>query len=251
MSQVWLHKEGAIAIARLAKSITNAIGWQLINDLRATIREVAEDPEARAMVLTSEGDKFFSIGLDIPELIDMDQEEFARFLEAFEGLCIDLYTLPKPTVCAITGHATAGGAIIALCADHRIVSAGRMVMGLNEVKLGVAVPWTADRILRDMVGGKTASRIMEGGDFYSPEELLGLGLVDEVVPPDQLMPVSIQLANSLASASLDAFAVIKRNRTQPVMDAIEACLPEKQREFVSMWYSEEAQKNLAEAMLKF
>jgi enoyl-CoA hydratase/carnithine racemase len=84
MGQVWVHKEGSTAIVKLAKSITNAIGWQLLADLGAAVREVREDDEVRAILLTSESDKFFSIGLDIPELIDLDKGEFAKFLASFE-----------------------------------------------------------------------------------------------------------------------------------------------------------------------
>jgi enoyl-CoA hydratase/carnithine racemase len=251
MGQVWVHKEGSTAIVKLAKSITNAIGWQLLADLGAAVREVREDDEVRAILLTSESDKFFSIGLDIPELIDLDKGEFAKFLASFEQVCIDLYSLPKPTVAAITGHATAGGAILALCADHRIISSGRKAMGLNEVKLGVTVPWSIDRMLRDLLGSRTASKVMEQGEFYMPEELLALGLVDEVVPPEELQKTAIELATSLASASPEAFAAIKANRTGPVLEEIGAHLEERQREFVELWYGEEAQNNLAEAMLKF
>jgi enoyl-CoA hydratase/carnithine racemase len=106
-------------------------------------------------------------------------------------------------------------------------------------------------MLRDLLGSRTASKVMEQGEFYMPEELLALGLVDEVVPPEELQKTAIELATSLASASPEAFAAIKANRTGPVLEEIGAHLEERQREFVELWYGEEAQNNLAEAMLKF
>ncbi|NIP33833.1 MAG: hypothetical protein GWN18_02750, partial [Thermoplasmata archaeon] len=161
------------------------------------------------------------------------------------------YSLPKPTVMALRGHATAGGAILALAGDHRIMTSGRAVMGLNEVRLGVTVPYPAALMLRDLVGARTARDVMEVGDFYEPSELLAMGLVDEVVPPDQVLFIARELATSLAASPLEAFATIKRLRTDPVVAAIEARMEEKRREFVDMWYSPTAQAQLEEAMLKF
>ncbi len=251
MEQVWLHKEGSVAIVRLAKGVTNAIGMQLVNDLMAKVREVRDDPEARALLLTSESDRFFSIGLDIPELMEYDKAQFAQFIELFDRLCIELYSLPKPTVVAIRGHATAGGAILALTGDHRVMTTGRVAMGLNEVRLGVTVPYPPDQMLRDLVGSRTARDVMEVGDFFNPEELLAMGLVDEIVPPDEVLFIARELATSLAASPTEAYAAIKANRTGPVVAAIEADLPAKQAEFVDMWYSPAAQAQLEEAMLKF
>jgi enoyl-CoA hydratase/carnithine racemase len=251
VEQVWVHNEDSVAIVRLAKSITNPIGTQLLNDLAAAVRKVRDDPEARALMLTSESERFFSIGLDIPELIDCDKETFAKFIKRFDQLCIDLYSLPKPTVAAIRGHATAGGAILALCCDHRVMTSGRAVMGLNEVRLGVTIPYPVDRMLRDLVGNRIARDVMEVGDFHSPEELLAMGMVDEVVPPDQVLFIARELAVSLAAAPTEAFSAIKGNRTGPVVADIETNLGPRQVEFVDLWYSEAAQANLEEAMLKF
>ena len=251
MEQAWLHTEGTVGIIRLAKSETNAIGMQLVNDLLEKVRQAREDPDIHAVMVTSESERFFSIGLDIPELMDYDRERFARFVQQFDALCMELYTLPKPTVMALRGHATAGGAILAIAGDHRVMTSGRAVMGLNEVRLGVSVPYPADRMLRDLVGTRTARDVMEVGDLYDPSELLDMGLVDQVVPPDQVLFIGRELATSLAASSLEAYAAIKSNRTAPVMAAIGARLEEKQREFCDLWYSEEARAQLEEASLKF
>jgi len=251
MEQVWLHKEGVVAIVRLAKGVTNPIGMQMVEELTARIREVRDDPEARALMLTSESDRFLSIGLDLPELMGYDRVQFAEFIAKFDRLCLELYSLPKPTVVAIRGHATAGGAILALCGDHRVVTSGRAVMGLNEVRLGVTVPYTTDRMLRDLVGSRIAREVMEVGDFFKADELLARGLVDQVVPPDQVLFIARELATSLAASPLAAYAAIKANRTGPVVAAIEEQLQAKEDEFVDLWFSEPAQEQLREAMLKF
>lgn len=251
MQQVEVGMEGNVAVVTLVKSVTNAIGSQLVDELQAAVERVRDDRSALAMVLTSGSDRFFSIGLDIPELITYDRDQFADFAARFDRLCMDLYSIPKPTVMAIRGHATAGGAILALCGDHRVMTSGRAVMGLNEVKLGVTVPYPTDRMLRDLVGSRTARTVMEVGDFFGPQELLDLGLVDDVVLPDQVVTTAMELAVSLSTSSPVAYAAIKGNRTGPVMAAIEAGLLEHEVEFVDLWCSEAAQAQLREAMLRF
>jgi len=251
MEQAWFHTEGSVGIIRLAKGVTNAIGMQLVKDLAAKVQQARDDPEVHAVMVTGESDRFFSIGLDIPELIEYSKDQFGEFVRLFDRLCIDLYSLPKPTVMAIRGHATAGGAILALAGDFRVMTSGRAVMGLNEVRLGVTVPYPADQMLRDLVGNRTARDIMEVGDFYGADELLAMGLVDEIAPPDQVLFLARELATSLAASPTEAYAAIKANRTGPVVAAIEARLEEKRGEFVDLWYSPAAQEQLKEAMLKF
>jgi enoyl-CoA hydratase/carnithine racemase len=106
-------------------------------------------------------------------------------------------------------------------------------------------------MLHDLVGTRITRDVTEVGDLYDPQELLALGLVDEVVPPDQVLFIARELATSLAASPTEAYAAIKANRTDPVVATIKAGLAPKQVEFVDMWYSEAAQAQLEEAMLKF
>ncbi len=251
MELVETASEGRTTIISMAHGRTNPIGPQLVAELHQAVLKAKEDPGISAVVLASASDRFFSIGLDIPQLYPMDREEFAAFAASFDRLCMDLYSLPKPTVVALTGHATAGGCILALTADHRIIGSGRRLMGLNEVKLGVIVPWPADRMLRAMVDGRTARLIIEQGEFYPPDELLGMGLVDEVVDPEQVVPSAVQLATSMSAMPPQAYAALKGIRTGPVVEDILAELEARQVEFVDMWFSPHAREQLDEAMQRF
>lgn len=251
MEHIEIAREGRTAIISLANGRTNPIGPQMVSELHQAVLQLRDDPGASAIVLASASDRFFSIGLDIPQLYPMDREEFATFMASYDRLCIDLYTMPKPTVAAITGHATAGGCILVLCADHRIIGSGRRLMGLNEVKLGVTVPYPADRMLRAMVDGRTARLVTEMGELYPPDELLTMGLVDEVVDPEHVVPSAVQLATSMAVSPPEAYATIKGMRTGPVMEAILADLEARQAEFVDLWFGPHAREQLDEAMQRF
>jgi enoyl-CoA hydratase/carnithine racemase len=251
MNTIQLEHHNHVAILKLSRGVTNAINLELIDELSGTLRKIKDDPKTHGLVLTSANDKFFSIGLDIPWLFPLGQEDFASFYKAFNRLCIDLFTLPKPTVAAIIGHATAGGCILALCCDYRLIAEGRKFMGLNEIKLGVPVPFAADCILRHLVGFRTARDITDSGNFYTGEKLLEMGLVDEMLPLNQVVSTARELITDFGEKSQEAFATIKANRTKPVESEILAQLEAREKSFVELWYSPKARERLKEAMEKF
>jgi enoyl-CoA hydratase/carnithine racemase len=240
-----------VAIVKLDRGVTNAIDLQLVKELADTLRSVKHDADVRGLVLGSSNAKFFCIGFDIPQLFELSKEDFALFYRAFNRMCLDLYMLPKPTIAAITGHATAGGCILALCCDYRFIAQGRKLMGLNEIKLGVPVPYLVDCVLRHIVGIRHAREITDTGEFYLPDELLYMGMVDQVLPLEQVLFKSIEEATSLGAMPLAPFAMIKRNRVEPVEAQVLAHLEQRERFFVECWYSDEARERLREAMEKF
>jgi enoyl-CoA hydratase/carnithine racemase len=248
---VKIEHEGGVAVIRLTRGVTNALNLELVAGLSQVVSEVKLDAAICGLVLASANDTFFSIGFDIPQLYDLPQDEFASFYGAFNRLCLDLYTLPKPSAAAITGHATAGGCILALCCDYRMIAQGRKLVGLNEIKLGVPVPYAADRILRQLVGQRNARDIIDSGAFYNPEEALQLGLVDQVFPLAEVIPSAIEKVRELGSHPGKAFAEIKRYRTEPVRQQVEPRLEETDRTFIDCWYTDETRHHLREAMSKF
>ena len=249
----FIEKElhGKVVILKLNRSVTNPINLELINHLSGQVKMAKDDKDIVGIVLTSANSKFFSIGFDIPELINSTRAEFKEFYHYFNLLCIDLYTFPKPIIAAITGHAVAGGCILTLCCDYRFIGEGKKLMGLNEIKLGVPVPYPADCILRQIVDDRAARIILDTGDFFPPEETLKMGLVDEVMPQEHLVNKAVERVESIQSLSLDAYCIIKRNRTEAVESQIRTSLAEKEKIFIEMWYSAETRKKLKAALEKF
>jgi enoyl-CoA hydratase/carnithine racemase len=251
MDMIGVETRDQVAIVRLDRPITNAINMQLVGELAEALEGVKQDGDVHGLVLRSSNDKFFSIGFDIPQLFDLTREDFRSFYQAFNRMCLDLYTLPKPTVGAITGHAIAGGCILALCCDYRFIAQGRKLMGLNEIKLGVPVPYVADCVLRHLVGVRNGRDAMDSGEFYGPEELSRMGLVDQVWPLEQVLPQAVEKAGLLGALPQQAFAMIKRNRVEVVEAQVRARLEERERFFVERWYADETRGRLREAMEKF
>ena len=240
-----------VAIIKLSREVTNAINLKLIQELSDYLRTAKDDTNISGLVLTSANEKFFSIGFDIPALIKLEKKDFREFYQAFNKLCVDLYTFPKPIVAAITGHAVAGGCILTICCDYRFIAEGKKLMGLNEIKLGVPLPYPADCILRQIVDDRNVRRILYTGDFFPPEETIKMGLVDGVMPLEQVLPGSTEKVKAIESSSLDAFRMIKQNRTEKVEAQIRASLCDKEEAFIKSWYSDKTRAKLEAALDKF
>ena len=240
-----------VGILRLDRGVTNPINLELVKQITINLKNLQVDPEIHSVVLSSTNDKFFAIGFDIPELIELSKKEFKIFYQSYNQLCLDLYSFPKPTIAALTGHAIAGGCILALCCDYRFIAEGRKLMGLNEVKLGVPIPYPGDCILRQIVGSRHAQEITYAGDFYPSNELLQMGMVDAVFSLEQVLHKSIEKAKLLGSLPQGAFERIKQNQIEVVRSQIIEYLAEKEEIFIEHWFSAEARDRLKEAVEKF
>ncbi|ODS35228.1 MAG: hypothetical protein A7315_01895 [Candidatus Altiarchaeales archaeon WOR_SM1_79] len=240
-----------VSVIKLNRDVTNALNSTMIDKLSRILQKLNDDSNVHSIILTSSNEKFFAIGFDIPELFELTKEDFHQFYHSFNQLCLDLYTFPKPTIAAITGHVIAGGCILALCCDYRFIAEGRKLMGFNEIKLGVPVPYPADCILQQLVGTRIARDVMDYGEFFEPEKLIQMGMVDKLLAQDQVLTQALEKARVLGSFSHQAFSMIKRNRVEMVEAQVLKNLDEKERYFVECWYADETREKLKEAMKKF
>jgi enoyl-CoA hydratase/carnithine racemase len=227
MSKVNIETHDVVAILRLNNGVINAIGPELLDDLSAELKRI--ESEFKGMVLAG-GEKFFCIGLDLPGLLPLGRSEMVEFYFKFMQVVLDLYTLPMPTACAINGHATAGGAIFALSSDFRFASSGRKFIGLNEVKIGLSVPYLTDLILRQVVGDRCATEMMFKGEFVEPEKALKIGLVDAVFSPEDLEEKAVAKIAELAALPPQGLTVIKNNRVGAVRSQYEEARSSVQEE---------------------
>ena len=121
------------------------------------------------MVLAG-GEKFFSIGFDIPTLLELDRPSMTEFFHKFNQVVFNILTLPLPTAAAVKAHAVAGGAIMMLTCDYRFAATGRVLIGLNGIKLGVPIPYLPDMILRQIAGDQVASDMLYLGEFVKSSD---------------------------------------------------------------------------------
>lgn len=159
--------------------------------------------------------------------------------------------MPLPTVCAIAGHATAGGAVLALSTDFRFVVAGRKFIGFNEVKIGLSVPGLADLILRQLVGDRRATEMMFTGGFLEPEQAQQIGLVDAVFSAEDLDKEAIAKIAALAALPPEGLTLIKNNRVEAVRSRFDKMRESETDEFLNCWFNPSVQELLRAAAGKF
>jgi 3,2-trans-enoyl-CoA isomerase len=149
--------------------------------------EVVARKEIQSLILTSSCNSIFSAGLDIKEMHNPEPVRLREFWTAFQGLYLELYGSRLATIAAIEGHSPAGGCLIAMCCDYRIMSnTEKFKIGLNETKLGIAAPFWMGELLVQTVGVREAELALGLGKLYSPSEALKVGLVDEIQNPEDV-----------------------------------------------------------------
>lgn len=183
----------------------NSLNLSLNKAISSAIKEVeSQHPNTQAIILKSSNPNIFSAGLDLLELYqpnNPDRERLATFWRSFQQVFIDLYSTRLSTIAAIQGHAPAGGCMLAMACDYRIMggspidgkSAG--TIGLNETKLGIAAPyWLAD-LMVNTIGLRQAEISLGLGLLYTPEKALDIGLVDHVVDSENVFDAALKEAN--------------------------------------------------------
>lgn len=207
MEFVHVSINDGIAEANLKRGKVNALNKPAVEEIADCLRSLAADPETRAVILTGDG-SFFSFGFDIPEFLGYSKELFAKFLQRFTGVYSYLFTYPKPVVAALNGHAIAGGYMLALACDYRIMVSGKTKISLNEISFGSSVFAGSVAMLKFLAGGKNAQAILYNATMYSAETAVQLGLIDEVSSPESLMKDARELAQRLAGKDAAAFRSI-------------------------------------------
>ena len=156
-----------LALVRLSNGVTNAISPDLAEELSTVIAQVKKD--CAGMVLAG-GEKFFSMGFDLPKLLLLNRSGMTEFFYFFNKVVFEILTIPVPTAAAIKAHAIAGGTILLLACDYRVAASGKVLIGLNEIKLGVPAPYLPDLILRRIAGDVVASEMLYLGEFIDSSD---------------------------------------------------------------------------------
>jgi enoyl-CoA hydratase/carnithine racemase len=235
MSVEVAHRDG-IALVKLAHGKANAIDEGVLAELSGAL-DMAES--AGALVLASSSDRIFCAGWDLPAIFDFDRKRMGEFLDSFEDLVARLFSFGKPAVAALSGHAIAGGLILAACADERIAANGPAHFGLSEVVLGVPVPFGCLEVFRFVLGDRAAERLAATGENHDAATGRVLGLIDEIVSADRLDEAAFQRAQILAGRPAAAYAAIKRVSRQRAIGRIEAARS-RRGEFLDQWFSKES-----------
>lgn len=218
----------------------NALNPELVGQLLAALETVRMDG-AHAIVLTGRPG-MFSGGLDVPELLPLDRRHVEAFWGQFFNLTRRIAASPVPVIAAVSGHAPAGGAVLALHADWRIGVAGKYRIGLNEVQVGLPVPATILLALEQAVGPRVARRMATRGEMLSMDEALAVGLVDELAAPDQLLPTALARARELLALPTVAMNTTRLAAKSRLIEALGSSVDVTA--LTDWWFSPETQAEM-------
>ena len=232
-------EHGSITELSLQRPPANALNPELVSELTAAIQATAGT--SKALVISgTEG--LFSAGLDVPELMQLDRDGMADFWRRFFRLLEAVARSPIPVAAAITGHSPAGGAVLSIFCDYRVMSRGDFVIGLNETQVGLLVPRVIRQALVRLTGAHKAERLIVAGALLNPEDALATGMVDA-------------LSDSPASAVTDALDWCRRHLESPseamlgnralmrqdICSQFDSLGEKDVAEFVDVWFSEQTQ----------
>ncbi|XP_029945554.1 enoyl-CoA delta isomerase 1, mitochondrial-like isoform X2 [Salarias fasciatus] len=166
----------------------NALGLEFLTEICITVEKLEMDKSCRGLIITSSQPKVFSAGLDIVEMYETSPEHRGEFWRAVQEMWLKLYSSKLVTIAAINGSSPAAGCLVAMTCDYRIMADNpRFSIGLNETQLGLVAPfWLKDSMV-NTVGHRLTELALQLGLLYNPSEALKIGLVDLVVPEDQVL----------------------------------------------------------------
>lgn len=218
-------EHGNIREIRLARPPVNALDADLCRALISALNAAMGDG-AHGIVLSG-GERIFSAGMDVPFLLSLgdDQHALLDSWQAFFGAARTLAESRVPVAVAMGGHAPAGGCVLALCCDYRVMArsvdaAKPYVIGLNETQVGLVAPEGIQRLLRRVVGPHRAERLLVSGEMVTAERALDIGLVDELADGADVVPRAIAWLESLLRLPQQAVLKTRSIARVDVVDAL-------------------------------
>jgi Delta3-Delta2-enoyl-CoA isomerase len=236
MSPIRREMRDGQLVLTLDKARGNAMNPALIEELWRVARAIADDNTVRGVLLTSARPKLFCPGLDLVELFDLDRPAMRAFMLRFAEAMWALFAIPKPVVAGVSGHAVAGGCVLALTADWRVLAPDAQI-GLNEVRIGVPLPWSVALLLRHTIAPSAYSKVALLGRNFEGEEALRAGLADELAPPEGFLEACLQRLAEFTEKDLHAFARTKAYLRGDAVVAMKAREAELLDEWLDGWFA--------------
>jgi 3,2-trans-enoyl-CoA isomerase len=236
MNTIKVTVKDRLAIITLSRGKSNALNREMITELNDMMLNIDADPAIGGAMITGTG-HFFSAGLDLIELYGYDEAESRSFWELFLSFSANLTKFKKPLVAAINGHSPAGGCVIGIACDARVMAAGQYIIGLNEVPVGIIVPFSIFKMYEFWLGKANASRSLLEGKLFNPEEALKIGLVDEVVNHDSILTAAERKARKYMAFEANTWQQSKLNIRKEVIASMSSDQTETLNKMLEQWWA--------------
>jgi len=225
--------ENNIAIVQLNNGKVNAISHQLVKELKESFLSLTENSSVNGVILTGHTGAF-SAGLDVVEQAQMNEKETHAFWVDYYGALQAMVRYPKPFVCAITGFAPAGGTILTLCADYRIMAEEpKHFIGMHEFKLSMIVPELMMDLWCYTLGEQKAFQALQNAKLFTAQEALEENIVQAIAPADQVL----SLAKKHLAKCLEVYGPVyiqsKRLARKQLLALVDRDLDQMASEFIA------------------
>jgi enoyl-CoA hydratase len=205
---IYEKSEGTATVTINRPEVLNALNEDTILEILSRLEDAKKDKAIRVIVITGAGERAFSAGADIKMIRDMDSSKARDVSRLGHKLCDKIEKLGKPVIAAINGYALGGGLELAMACDIRIASENAR-LGQTEINLGLVPGWGGTQRLPRFVGKAVAKEMVFMGKIIDAKTAERLGLVNAVVPPDQLRSVVRELAKQIAGKPPVSIKLVK------------------------------------------
>jgi len=218
MNTIKLEAESGVGVLSLNRGRANPINTEMMREIHKEITRLDEDESIHGLILTG-NPGFFSVGLDVMELVSLDEAGLDRFWREFFRLMKALVGFRKPLICAVSGYAPAGGCVLSLCCDYVLMADGDFRIGLNEIEVGLFVPRPILDLLIARVGQDNASQLVLDSRMLTPGQAQRFGLVHELCNGDELMDRAQNLIKRWLKWDSQAWKKTKVELKAPILES--------------------------------
>jgi 3,2-trans-enoyl-CoA isomerase len=236
MNTIQVTIRDKIAVIGLNRGRSNPINSEMMSELSDLVDNIENDEQVGGLILTGK-EGFFSAGLDLIELYDYDEDTIRQFWIDFLALVNRLCGFKKPFITAINGHCPAGGCVLALCSDYRIMVQGKYIIGLNEVPVGIIVPESMFHLYSFWLGRAKAYRYLLEGKLLNTQEALDNGLIDELVGEGGLVAAAERQMQKYLGFDKSTWQQSKLNFRSELLTKVSADQSESLNKILKQWWS--------------
>lgn len=251
MNTLKLDSKKDYTIVQMNRGKVNAINSEMVEELRQVFQDIEKNPDVKGVILTGQP-HYFSAGLDLIELIQYNKAQIDDFFQAFGALFLELVQFSKPFISAISGHAPAGGCVLAVTSDNRYMAEGdNYLIGLNEVAVNIQISQNLTEAYAYWMGEGLANRYILEGKLLTGPEAVSAGLVDALAPLNEVLGIAENKMQGYMQADPEIWRNTKKKVRQHWLNKLDLNAQNSLKEAATLWWKPEIRAKMEAYVQQF